>query len=69
MHAGQATVEAARLLVDRLAASHVLFEAHDEELGRTYRFLEDTAPAYLWLLSVEARASGGGEAGILRAAG
>ena len=69
MHAGQTTVEAARLLVDRLAASHVRFEAHDEELGRTYRFFEDTAPAYLWLLSVEARASGGGEAGILRAAG
>ena len=69
MHAGQSTVDAARLLVDRLAASHVLFEAHDEEFGRTYKFLEDTAPAYLWLLSVEARALGGGEAAVLRAAG
>lgn len=68
MHASQTTVEAARLLVDRLAASHVLFEADDEEFGRTYKFIEDTAPAYLWLLSVEARALGGGEAGILRRA-
>ena len=69
MHAGQTTVEAARLLVDRLADSHVLFEAQDEEFGRTYKFLEDTAPAYLWLLSVEARASAGEEAAVLRVAG
>lgn len=69
LHADRATVEAARLLVDKLAAKQVLFHAQEEEFGRTYTFIEDTAPAYLWLLSVVARASGGEKAGVLRATG
>ncbi len=55
IHANQATVDAARDLVDVLAAGNVLFQAQDEEFGRTYRFIEDTTPAYLWLLSHDER--------------
>lgn len=64
--ADQAGVIAARALAEKLADAQQLLVAQDEEFGRTYRFMEDTVPSYLWLLSVEGRALDGAETGARR---
>ena len=69
MQADQAGVATARSLVDTLSAAGQLLAAQDEEYGRTYNFVEDTVPAYLWLLSVEGRDIDGAQTAGRLAAG
>ena len=45
----------ARAAVDELANHGALIAAVEDEFGRTYGFLEDTVPPYLWLLSAQQR--------------
>ena len=51
--AGEAAKDQAT--VDRLAAEGVLIEKREDEVGPYYYFLEDSVPAYMWLLAEQAR--------------
>jgi Cdc6-like AAA superfamily ATPase len=42
-------------LLERLAAEGVLVELQSDEFGSRYHFLEDSVPAYLWLLAAQER--------------
>ncbi len=46
-------------LMQSLAAEAVLIQGAEDEYGRRYRFIEQSVPAYLWLLSERARDSDG----------
>ena len=48
------TCEKCRARVERLAAERSLLEAVADEFGQHYRFLDETVPAYLWFLTVQA---------------
>jgi hypothetical protein len=52
VHSLHAPADAARCeaLIESLAREGFLIEAADEEFGRRYSFLEESIPAYLWLL-------------------
>jgi hypothetical protein len=43
----------ARAAADRLAAQHILLEARDDGLERSYRFTDPNTPIYIWLLAVQ----------------
>jgi Cdc6-like AAA superfamily ATPase len=51
IHADAATLADARKMLERLADQHLLVEARQDELGRSYHFLEESVPVYLWLLA------------------
>ena len=55
LHADPANIAAAKVLVDRLVAEHVLIDGRDDEFGRSYFFLEGSVPVYLWLLAAQGR--------------
>jgi hypothetical protein len=44
-------ISEASACADSLAERHLLIEAREDEFGRAFRFIEQTAPVYLWLLS------------------
>jgi AAA domain len=46
--------ERCRARIDRLADDHLLVEAVADEFGQHYRFLDETMPTYLWLLTAQA---------------
>ena len=60
---------AARALLEKLVENRQILTAQDEEYGRTYSFVEDTVPPYLWLLSVDGRSVEGREVPARRVVG
>ena len=44
-----------RKVVEDLAAEGTLLETHEDEAGRHFRFADEAAPSYLWLLAVQER--------------
>ena len=57
---GSASEHDTRLrLMQSLAAEAVLIQGAEDEYGRRYRFIEQSVPAYLWLLSERARDADG----------
>jgi Cdc6-like AAA superfamily ATPase len=44
-----------KAIVENLASNGVLIEAVDGDYGRTYRFIEESVPSYLWLLAAQSR--------------
>jgi Cdc6-like AAA superfamily ATPase len=47
--------ERCRDLLEQLASQKALIEVVDDDFGRHYQFFDETAPAYLWFLSAQAR--------------
>jgi hypothetical protein len=45
-------------VVEALAREGFLIEATDDEFGRGYSFIEESIPAYLWLLAAQERFQG-----------
>ena len=48
----------ARRVVEELAAEGALIETGEDEAGRHFRFTDEAAPSYLWLLAVQGRQFG-----------
>jgi Cdc6-like AAA superfamily ATPase len=46
-----AVIAAAHAYAERLASERLLIESREDEFGRAYRFLEPTAPVFIWLLA------------------
>lgn len=55
LYSGAENVSRCKGIVDNLAAEGVLIEAQDGEYGRSYRFIEEGVPSYLWLLAAQSR--------------
>ncbi len=55
LYAGAEEVGRPRKVVEDLAAEGTLIETSEDEAGRHYRFIDETAPSYLWLLAVQER--------------
>jgi Cdc6-like AAA superfamily ATPase len=55
LYSGADNVARCKSIVENLAAEGVLIEAIDGEYGRSYRFLEESVPSYLWLLAAQSR--------------
>ena len=55
LHAEPGDIAGAKAAIDKLAADKVLIEARDDEFGRTYLFLDESVPSYLWLLAAQGR--------------
>ena len=54
------TVEQATNTLETLVKGSGLIEMREDEFDRVFRFAEPSAPVYLWLLSVQGLAAGGG---------
>jgi Cdc6-like AAA superfamily ATPase len=55
------SISKAKALIEQLASAGALIEAREDEFGRNYRFMEDSVPVYLWLLSSQHRQGGAQE--------
>jgi Cdc6-like AAA superfamily ATPase len=51
LHAEAAVIAEAPAYAHSLAERHMLIESREDEFGSAFRFIEQTAPVYLWLLS------------------
>ncbi|MEO8811392.1 MAG: AAA family ATPase [Caulobacteraceae bacterium] len=49
------SIAKAKTLIDHLATAGALIERQEDEFGHSYRFVEDSVPIYLWLLSAQHR--------------
>ena len=55
LYAGAEEIARRRKTVEDLVGEGTLLETHDDEAGRHYRFMDEAAPSYLWLLAVQGR--------------
>lgn len=53
LHRAPEAAARCRMLIDSLAQHGGLLEVSEDELGRRYRFVEESIPAYLWLLEAQ----------------
>lgn len=53
LYKGGENASRCRALIDSLVLDGTLVQATDEETGREYRFLEESVPAYFWLLEAQ----------------
>jgi hypothetical protein len=55
LFAGPESLARCEKLIEHLAIAGVLIEAREHESQRSYRFIEESVPSYLWIFTAQAR--------------